>query len=230
MANELQVGQIVAQVEYSTAVPGVVHPQGPEINDKFLVMASGGPKFSTDITKRRDNSELRHVRWSVPLHTYNIDLSVWPTEELTAIRDLFSANSGNVGTFRFSVPIDNDIELEPIAYGDGLTTKFQITKTYRAGGRTFARKISKIVPGTLAVYASEDARSGNALMAENDDFGMDYNQGIISFVAAPESGAVIRVSCEFQMLGRFDNETMDMILHPAKSASLDSVTIQEVRR
>lgn len=229
MANELQIGALCVQVEYSTEAPGAGAEAGPNLATDFSFALSGGPTFSTAVTRKRDGSELRHIKWAEPLHRYSLDLSAWPDESINDMRDMFTTARGAYQSFRARSFIDDNLTYEPIGYGDGSASEFQIVKTYYEGGRSIEVDITRIIAGTVSVYVAANVAGGEDSVSENTEYGIDYETGIITFVTAPEADSCIRVSCSFERRVRFSSDSVSAVMHTDGTSGIDSLEIFEVR-
>ena len=81
---------------------------------------------------------------------------------------------------------------------------FQLRKIYGSGFAPYERVISK--PVATSVRAAIDATEGVAGI----DFAVDGSSGLVSFFAAPPSGATVTAGFSFDVPVRFDTDALDI--------------------
>ncbi|VAW18129.1 Gene Transfer Agent (GTA) ORFG12, partial [hydrothermal vent metagenome] len=61
------------------------------------------------------------------------------------------------------------------------------------------------------------------------DFSVDTTTGLVTFAAAPASGAAITAGFEFDVASRFDTDKLDIDLSSFQAGAIPSIPIVEVR-
>ncbi len=134
-------------------------------------------------------------------------------QSLQAIMGLYLQCGGGFGQFLYTDPNDNAVVNQGIATGDGATTQFKFLRS--VGG---ALDTVGFVTAAASVTLGGAAASGWSLIAPN----------ILSFAAAPSSGAIIAASFSYAFVCRFledsaDFENFMQNLWAAKSIKFRSV-------
>lgn len=106
-------------------------------------------------------------------------------EDIDTLIAFFEARRGQLHGFRWkdwsdyrscgsnADPAHDD---QVIGTGDGVTTEFQLCKTYQSGDASYAREIRKPVLGTVRVGVQGDVK------AEGVDFSVDTVSGVLESV------------------------------------------------
>jgi uncharacterized protein (TIGR02217 family) len=194
----------------------------------------GGPRFSTEIIKKRSGSEERVARWGYPMHVYNVRYGLRSYEDLQAVKDFFIKRLGPAHGFRYRDPTDFTTMANPslptdfrngstpvfsdvvIANGDGSTKTFQLLKKYSDAVVTRTRNIYKPVTGTV--------KSGvnGAEKAITTDWTVDVTTGLLTYGTAPPNGQSVTAGFEFDVPVRFDDSLDEgMILNLQQFAAGD---------
>src|ERR1700710_1192832 len=104
--------------------------------------SSGGPERKTEIVTLGSGFEERNAVWANSRRRYDVGSGVKTLDDLSGVIAFFEARLGRLYGFRFKdfadfksctpgagvSPID-----QSIGTGDGVTTAFQLTKTYISG-------------------------------------------------------------------------------------------------
>lgn len=178
----------------------------------------GGPTYYTDIVKVASGHEKRNQRWSAPLCEYEVGYINNKTQLDTLIA-FFRARKGKAVGFRFKDWSDYSSTASVIGSGDGVTTNYQLSKTYTSGGASEVRKITRPVVGTVTAYV--DTVSSGVVV--------DYDTGIISFTNPPASGTVITATYEFDVPCRFDTDEMRLQMNTETVGTWTGITLKEIR-
>lgn len=143
--------------------------------------AQGGPEFLTRIVTTGSGVEYRETKWSEFRGSWNVGYGVKTNDEWDLIYSFFIAMRGRLYGFRYRDYMDYTATDNHFADGDGVTSVFNLYKSYRIEGfdgavTKFLRRITKPAPDeTFTLYLD-----GVALV-ENTDYEMDYSTGIITF-------------------------------------------------
>jgi uncharacterized protein (TIGR02217 family) len=112
---------------------------------------------------------------------------------------------------------------QQIALGDGVTTAFQLIKTYRSGGHVYARRISKPIKGSVLVAVEQDDKT------EGVDYLVDEKTGIITFNHPPDPDTRVFAGYEFDVPVRFDSDSLLTNVASFNAGQVPDIPVREVR-
>lgn len=181
---------------------------------------SAGAGFKTDIVITSGGHEKRNMNWAKTLHRFEVDVTQMQQSELDDLVAFFLARNGRARGFRLFDWADHVVAGTSIGTGDGITTTFKIVKRYTSGGREYVRPIAKPIASTLTV------RVGNA--GASVVTASVQSAGTV-VIAAPATGQVVSVSCEFDVPVRFDTDQMFITIEAFEQNNWDGVPIVEIR-
>lgn len=203
--------------------------------------ARGGPKFKTTVKALFSGHEKRFADWADVRGEWDVGYGLHfledPTNGLRQVIELFYAVRGRADGFRFKDWIDFEIVDQQIGLGDGAMKVFQIVKLYQTLSGSYARVISKPVPGTTQVFKN------GALQASPVDYSLDTTTGKITFVIAPGGAGsggngpggedVISVTTQFDIPVRFDIDQLEVSAEvadgQAEAGTIPSIRIVELK-
>jgi len=177
----------------------------------------GGPVRSVDILQLANGTEVRNARGQHSRRQYNAVAGVKSREDALELLDFFEARFGPLHGFRFHDPLDYDAE-ETLGMGDGNQTEFGLIKTYGTAPHIYTRRITKPVFGSVRV--SVDGLEISVTV--------DHSQGLIQFQTAPDVGAVITASFEFDVPVRFAADTLDVVLDDFGATQIQDIPLIEI--
>jgi uncharacterized protein (TIGR02217 family) len=165
-------------------------------------------------------ARLTYPRWKWEL-TYNVLRSGAAFGELQQLAGFFNARQGMFDTFLYRDADDNSVLGQQISTGDGVTTSFQLIRTF--GGfiepmfvPNLAGAINVYVDGVLQVSGTSVAGWGTS------------QPGALTFAAAPASGKVITADYSYYCPVRMSDDSVSFTLflsqyYKAKKFSFISV-------
>ncbi|MFB9355101.1 DUF2460 domain-containing protein [Sneathiella chinensis] len=186
--------------------------------------AVGGPRFSTTVQILGSGHEQRNINWAEARREYSVDISPSRGQEWEAVLSFFHARRGRAYGFRLKDFADFQLEQGVLGTGDGTTESFGIVKRYQdAEGLApgYERRLHKIVQDTATVYLDGTAQFGN--------WTVDHQTGTVQFTTAPDPGAEIAVSCEFDVPVRFDTDLMEAAIPGPDIHQWQRVRLVEIR-
>lgn len=148
-------------------------PQEVEINAVRRETEPG-----TTIVKTDSGHEVVNIRHAQNLLAYDIG---YPTSDFdgsiaVAVKEMWKASRQGIAfRFRDWDPINSVLEDEVIGTKDGVTTAFQITKTWTVGGQSQVRNITR--PVSPLVVKLDGVVTGSG-------YTIDYATGILTFSSA----------------------------------------------
>ena len=111
---------------------------------------------------------------------------------------------------------------QAIGTGDGVTTQFQLKKTYGSSFAPWVREIKKPVDGTVLM-----AVDGTPLQAS--DFLVATTTGVITFLEAPAEDVAITAGFEFDVPVRFDTDRLILNLSHIEAGDIPNIPLVEIR-
>lgn len=180
------------------------------------------PIWSTQVAESTSGRERRRQVWSYPRWSFEVSFEFLrdtvTQDELNKIRVFFNNTAGMYSDFGYLDPYDNTVSNMPFGTGDGVTKKFQITRTTTAGGLSFTEPLFAFV-GTPVIY-----KAGVPTTA------FTISDGMVTFTTAPASGAALTWTGQFMFLCRFDSDQMSPAQMMAQLWSLDGLTFKSVKK
>jgi uncharacterized protein (TIGR02217 family) len=192
----------------------------------------GGPERRTDIVTLANGFEERNTPWSHSRRRYDAGLGMRSLDDVETLIAFFEARQGQLYGFRSKDWSDfksgratQDVAFDDqlIGIGDGTTTAFQLTKTYRSGSHSYARPVAKPVLGSVRVGVAQDE------LREGVDFDIDTATGVVSFAQPPVEGQDIHAGFEFDVPVRFDTGSIQTSVASFKAGDVPNVPVVEVR-
>ena len=191
--------------------------------------ALGGPERRTEIVTLANGHEERNSPWSQSRRRYDAGLGLRSLDDLHELLAFFEARAGQLHAFRWKdwsdhkscVPSATPGPLDQqIGTGDGASRAFQLRKSYGSGGVTHWRTITRPVAGTVAVAVNGALRQ---------DWTLDATTGVVTFATAPAAGATVTAGFEFDVLVRFDTDSIRVQASTFPAGEVPSVPVIEVR-
>jgi uncharacterized protein (TIGR02217 family) len=192
----------------------------------------GGPERRTEIVTLTNGFEERNSPWVHSRRHYDAGVGLRSLDDVERLIAFFEARAGQLHGFRWkdwadykSCPASQAVDYEDqlIGTGDGMTTAFQLRKTYSSGGVDYVRPITKPVLGTVKVGLQGDHQ------AEAEHFVVDTATGVVMFTEAPAEGARITAGFEFDVPVRFDTDRIQVSVQSFQAGDLPQVPVLEVR-
>jgi uncharacterized protein (TIGR02217 family) len=192
----------------------------------------GGPERRTEIVTLANGFEERNTPWAHSRRRYDAGVGLRSLNDIETLIAFFEARAGQLHGFRWKdwsdykscvplvTPLPDD---QLIGTGDGVTTVFQLQKTYLSGLQSYTRPIRKPVAGTVVVAVAGDQK------IETLEFEVDLETGEIRFVLAPDLGTRITAGFEFDVPVRFDTDAIQTSVASFQAGDVPSVPVVEVR-
>jgi uncharacterized protein (TIGR02217 family) len=179
--------------------------------------AVGGPRFQTSIVKLGSGGEQRNSDWPSAQCEFDISYGIDSKADFMLVIAFFRARLGRARGFRFRDWSDYQGVNETLGTGNGTRTQFQIVRNYTSLV-TFARKITRIVSGTLTVTL-DNVPTGSYTLTST---------GLLTLSPAPANGVVVRASFEFDVPCRFDSDKLNINLETFDAASIETINVVEL--
>jgi uncharacterized protein (TIGR02217 family) len=191
--------------------------------------STGGPERKTEIVTLGSGFEERNAVWANSRRRFDAGYGVRTLGDLHAVIAFFEARQARLHGFRFKDWSDfkscaPDAAVTPfdqlLGAGDGVTTAFQLSKTYSSGPASWTRMIAKPVAGTLRLaVAGAEHTTG---------FSVDAATGVVTFTTAPATGAALTAGFEFDTPVRFDTDSLAINLATFTAGEIPSIPLVEI--
>jgi uncharacterized protein (TIGR02217 family) len=194
--------------------------------------SSGGPERRTEIVTLVNGFEERNSPWAHSRRRYDAGAGMRSLDDFAALIAFFEARRGQLHGFRWKDWADYKTCLpsqsvsamdQEIGVGDGITTIFQLRKTYTSGGSAYTRDLVKPVAGSVKVAVAGVVQT---LPAE---FTVEEVRGIVTLNLPPALGAVVTAGCEFDVPVRFDTDRISASIASFQAGEVPAVPVIEVR-
>lgn len=167
------------------------------------------PQFATRTQKAISGRELRLAAQLVPIWEWTLAYDFLRDQndiresgglgvgydELRTLVGFFLARNGSFQAFLYVDPTDWTIANQTIGVGDGLTTTFQLVRTF--GGF--------VEPITAPVLVSAIRENGSTLLGGS--YTVDTATGIVTFGTAPGAGHVMTADFTYAFRVRFSDDS-----------------------
>lgn len=192
---------------------------------------TGGPERRNDIVLLSNGYESRNARWRDSRRRYDAGSGMKSARDLYELIAFFEARCGNLYGFRFKDPLDHlssaygevsSATDQQLGVGDGVTTLFQLSKTYADIGGSSSRNIQKPVNGSVRL-----ALDGVEIFSP--EFDVNTQTGLVSFNEPPTQDVVLTAGFEFDVPVRFDLERLDINLSNFHAGHIPSIPLIEIK-
>jgi len=196
--------------------------------------ATGGPERRNEIVSLTSGREKRNARFSQSRRHYDAGTGVRSLSDLHDVLAFFEARRGSLHAFRFRDPFDMkscrpeeamSAADQAIGTGDGVKTRFALTKSYGEGEDAYRRLIARPVAETLRVAVDGVEKASPA------DWSFDFATGEVVFApgSVPGVGEAVTAGYEFDVPVRFDTERIAVSLTAFKAGQIPSIPLIEVQ-
>ena len=187
------------------------------------------PAFSTQTVESLSGHERRTSDWADARLKFDAGPGVRSEADLVALVEFFRARRGAARGFRFTDPFDSSSAPlgqavsavdQKLGDGDGATSEFRLAKYYGSGADAQQRFITRPVAGTIRVAVNG---------VEQMSGWLHLGGGVITFVAAPASGAILTAGFEFDVPVRFAEDVLEVNRATFAAGEMPSVPLVEIR-
>jgi uncharacterized protein (TIGR02217 family) len=200
----------------------------------IALKSAGGPQRRTDIVALGSGAEERNARWAHSRRRYDAGYGVKTFETLSQVLAFFEERRGRLYGFRWRDRLDHSSAApghaitptdQVIGIGDGITTAFQLSKTYGSLYSPYRRPIAKPVPDSVRVAVAEN------VLEEGAGFTVNTTTGVITLPAAhvPASGGAITAGFLFDVPVRFDTDYLEIDLSAFAAGAIPKIPLVEIR-
>lgn len=195
----------------------------------IALKSAGGPERRTEIVSFGSGREERNARWAHSRRRYDAGYGITTLDALRSAVAFFEERRGRLYGFRWRDRLDQTSGLsgispldQGIGTGDGARRVFQLTKTYGSSFAPYQRLIDKPVDGSVRV-----AVNGSELLPAA--FTCDATTGLVTFTAAPATGAAITAGFRFDVPVRFDTDYLEVDLSAFAAGAIPKIPLVEIR-
>jgi uncharacterized protein (TIGR02217 family) len=192
----------------------------------------GGPERRTEIVTLANGFEERNTPWQHSRRRYDAGVGLRSLNDVETLIAFFEARAGQLHGFRWKdwsdykscAPLSSPApEDQLIGTGDGVTTVFQLQKTYLSGLQSYTRPIRKPVAGTVVVAVAGDPK------IESLEFSVNLATGEVTFVLPPDLGTRVTAGFEFDVPVRFDADVIQTSVASFQAGEVPTVPVVEIR-
>lgn len=192
----------------------------------------GGPERRTEIVTLANGHEERNTPWAQARRRYDAGLGLRSLDDVERLIAFFEARQGMLHAFRWkdwadykTCPASRAVSAldQTLGFGDGFSTVFRLTKTYRSGEWASTRLLTRPVAGSVR------AAIGGTEVVEALHWSVNAATGEISFVTPPAVGAEITIGCDFDVPVRFDTDVIQVSVASFQAGDVPKVPVVEVR-
>ncbi|MBD3679599.1 MAG: DUF2460 domain-containing protein [Rhodobacteraceae bacterium] len=192
----------------------------------------GGPERRTDIVTLANGHEERNTPWAHSRRRYDAGLGMRSLDDVETLIAFFEARRGQLFGFRWkdwadyrSCGASEEVGFEDqvTAIADGVQTVFPLVKTYRSGGESYTRPVTKPVAGSVRLGIA------GTPMTETVHWEVDTATGLVTFFDPPAQGAQVTAGFEFDVPVRFDTDRIQTSVASFKAGDVPNVPVVEVR-
>ncbi len=192
----------------------------------------GGPERRTEVVTLANGFEERNTPWAHSRRRYEAGAGLRTLDDIETLIAFFEARGGRMHGFRWKdwsdykscPPSRHPSPLDQvIGRGDGVTTRFFLSKTYRSGEQTYTRPVTKPVLGTVHVAVARDPK------VYEQEFTIDLATGEILFAVPPDIGVSVSAGFEFDVPVRFDTDRIMTSVASFQAGEVPDVPVVEVR-
>ncbi|MEM7756557.1 MAG: DUF2460 domain-containing protein [Cyanobacteria bacterium P01_A01_bin.40] len=202
--------------------PFVIEPQAPEFIDfaderlelGYDYGVVGGPEFKTEVIEVADGREQRNILRHLPLGRWQLgqrsiaESEICKLQEVSYLKKFHEDRKGAKQGFRFKDWSDYRAVGQLIAIGNGVTTQWQMRKSYHAGSAITYRPIQRTVEGTVDIYVD----GVNVAVDLNHQWEMNHDTGILSHPTPLADGAILTANFEFDVPVWFESDQISFEL------------------
>lgn len=207
---------------------------------------TSSPRTSTTMTAVASGGEQRNKNWKHPLRRFVAPSAITCDEQVEDIKDHWLVMGGPFIGFPLRDPLDfASVRLlkanlaptlsptdQQFGTGDGLTTEFQLKKTYMRGTRTYVRNITLVIVDSVLVAMNglPPGTADPALPGGPYDWEADRTTGIVTFDPAPRAGIVLTAGFLFDVAVRFEaDDVFDQIVSSYQVRQQADLSFVEMR-
>ncbi|MDB5685361.1 MAG: hypothetical protein JWM75_3059 [Sphingomonas bacterium] len=191
--------------------------------------ASVEPAFSTAIVTTAAGHEQRNADWSNARLRFDAGPGVRSEADIQTLIGFFRARRGAAKGFRFRDPFDDSssgmtddpgIGDQLVGVGDGVRTRFELTKHYGEGADAQRRRITRPVPGSVRVAIDGGERHAGWTLESG---------GIVAFYEAPGDGVGVTAGYRFDVPVRFAEDRLEVSRAGFAAGEAPTVPLIEIR-
>ncbi|WP_371153694.1 TIGR02217 family protein [Jannaschia sp. 2305UL9-9] len=192
----------------------------------------GGPERLTEVVALANGFEERNTPWAHSRRRYDAGVGMRSLDDIADLIAFFEARRGRLHGFRWKDWSDHKscapsrqprFDDQVIGIGDGVTERFQLSKTYVSGTESYRRPIAKPVLGSVRVGIQNDE------LKDTIHYTVDVVSGVVTFETAPDLGVDVTAGFEFDVPVRFDADLIQTSVATFQAGEVPDVPVVEIR-
>jgi uncharacterized protein (TIGR02217 family) len=166
------------------------------------------PSFSTAVKRAVSGRELRVAYAAYPLWKISLSFEFLRDgnrgADLDTLVGMFLQVKGQYDSFLFTLPTDNSVTSQNFGTGDGVTTAFQLRRSFGQGGFSFQEPVQNL-NGNPSIYKN------GVLQTLGSNYTIDSN-GLVTFSVAPGNALPLTWTGSYYYRCRFLQDVADFQL------------------
>ena len=189
--------------------------------DFLNISANVEIKFNTIINQDKGSKETRYPDCLPSRNIFMLDSLIINEEEKDSIIAFFRIMQGQLNSFYFKDFFDFSGTEEFLGVTDGLNDKFQLQKKYffENKNNAFTRNIANPIKETVQIFLDNIAIYDFQVNEENGEVTLDFT---------PKKDAVVTASFEFNLIVRFNSDSLSIIKINNNSYQIENLELIEV--
>lgn len=163
------------------------------------------PVWSTITHKSVSGKQQRAALWSYPIWRYKNSFEILRADvahqELQTLVGFFLEHRGAWDSWLYEDPSDNTVAGQGIGTGNGVTTTFQLVRTYGASGNTFAEPMT-------AINGTPTIKIAGVTKTPTTDYTIS-DTGLVTFVTAPTAGQAVTADFSYYFRCHFTTDELE---------------------
>lgn len=193
----------------------------------------GGPERLTEIVTLANGHEERNTPWAHSRRRYDAGVGMRSLDDVGELIAFFEARRGQLHGFRWKDWADyrsgrasSELSFrdQVIGRGDGITTVFQLSKTYVSGEQSYTRPVTKPVPRSVLAGVQDDELTFEV------HYDVDALTGLITFAEPPDAETEVTAGFEFDVPVRFDTDVILTSVANFQAGEVPDVPVVELRQ
>lgn len=183
------------------------------------IFAIGRSEFSTSTAVSMSGREVRNSDSQIAKRRYSLNNCCLSADQFEVFNSFFQARAGQRFSFRLRDHFDYRVEKQIIAIGDGVSSEFQLQKTYEDAVSPYVRIITKPVLDNIEIWLDDEVFEVESI---------DANSGKVNSSNPLKQGVNICASFIFDVPVRFAADSFQYSFSSDGSIKLDDVELIEV--
>lgn len=177
-------------------------------------------RFATEVAEGANGAEFRNIALKKPRQIFTLKMGAKNKADLQEILNFFRNRAGRAYGFLFKNIDDFFATGEMLAIADGITSSFQLTKTYDDGTHQHIRNITKPKEASLRIYLDG--------VLQTSGYTLEPLTGIITFDSPPANEVSITADYEFFTPVRFNQDEISYAITDHNAYEIADIQLIEI--